>query len=809
MARLSVNSPRIRRLVQERVVPLYLATGSTAALTKVLNDGLGATGGGGVLHPNRLHALLSNDASRGLNEATVEAVERAVDAVASDPALKARASETAERLRGEVERARRFGDAAPDELSQQLGIPSAVLATLWPADGSKVGTDRPEPEPLARSDMRAAPDWSFQDTAVARCLTAFKTRPAARIGLVLPTGAGKTRTALRVVLALLADGGDAKAPVYWVTHRKNLRTQAHRELQKVLSTAAAQVPDDAMTLLANRIRFVMISEVGRLLASSQPRPALVVVDEAHHAAAPSYAPIFDAPWPVPVLLLTATPNRGDRLPIGMDEVAFTITYRELAERGAILTPKFLDFPVEDFDWSPAALRDLVDYVVDRTAAEFTKALILAPRVDRVEEFYEAMRERLASEPGHPLAIDDIGFVHGGGNSLGVDNETFLAQFAVKPRALLVSAQILLEGFDDPAINTVVLTYPSASVIRLMQAAGRCVRFAPEKRAAYVVQARNDQIAYHFDHRWLYQEIDDYLRPELLDLDYGSAAALRAAVADLLRRHNVDRTASDRIMTRVDDLGTGETCRVLLYGLPYYGDEETFAADARWGALLETADTSAPLRGLFNGFCALGADLSDPSDYLARDGARFGIVKDLSSNSRWVQYSGLLTAAYLAKQEVHGAEPVASWGKRPYRRAGSTTWLKYVTFHFRPAVPPALSAFLDDCHNAAEIEAAYLRAPEAYTTAAKVPLPLAGSEAFLLDGATAQALDRALRALRLRLSELEPGEQFGAVAAFLVSADLPALPHRLTPRLERLLGDAARASRLLFLTPNNDPTILGG
>lgn len=803
MARLNVRSERVRRLVEQRVIPLFLAAGSTAALTKALNEALADSGAEGTLHPNRLHALLSDDVSRGLNEATLALVERAAELAAErDPALPARADEELARLRGEADRLRRFGGAAPDEVARRLGVPPAVAALVdEKAAANAAGALSELAEELTGGTTLElqSPDWSYQDTAVARCLAVFERRPTARVGLILPTGAGKTRTALRVVLALLAKLTTEKGPVYWVTHRKNLRAQAHRELQRILSQTQDQVPADATALLANRIKFVMVGDLSRLMDPAAVRPALIVVDEAHHAAAPSYQLVFEAPWPVPVLLLTATPNRTDRLPIGMDEIAFTITYRELAERGAILAPTFLDFPVDDFDWSPTAVRDLADYVVDRTAAEFTKVLVLAPRVDRVEEFHAALAERLAQVPGHPLDEDDVGFVHGGGNSLGVENEDFLALFAAKPRAVLVSAQLLIEGFDDPSINTVVLTYPTMSVIRLMQAAGRCVRYAPGKRAAYVVQARNDQIAYHFDQRWLYQEIDDYLRPELVDVDYGTVAELRERVRALLSDHNVDVATITRLCERIEALEPGETCRVLLYGLPYYGTHDAFAAAARWGAVLETTETSSALRGLFNGFCGLGAELSDPSDFLARDGAAYGIVKDLRPGSRWLQFSGLLTACYFASREVHGPEPAeASSGSRPYRRAGPTTWLKYVTFHFRPAVPQRLAAFLRDCHNAAEIEAAFLESPVGHTAAVKVPLPLGGFEAFLLDASAVAELDDAAYQLRTHLAEAEPGEQFGVLAAFLAGARCRHVPARLLWRLEFLLGEAARTARILSL-----------
>ncbi|WP_296696463.1 DEAD/DEAH box helicase family protein [Rhodoferax sp.] len=799
MARLNVQSERVQRLIDERVVPLFFAYGSIAALTKALNAALQTAGIAGTLHPNRLHTLLSNDLSRGVNDATIELTEQAAEfALTQDGSILKRASKAMEDLQREASRLHLFAGATGNEAGERMGLPAAVAIRLLPGN-----TETP---PLRGSTAMSAeeipdhrqlpPDWSYQDTAVARCIEAFGKRPNGRIGLILPTGAGKTRTALRIVLTMLEKSRDPKAPVYWVTHRRNLREQAYRELQKLIAEGHEQITAERLTELANRIKFVMVGNLTPLLEGAAVKPTLIVVDEAHHAAAPSYGPVFANPWSAPVLLLTATPNRSDSLPIGIDEIAFTITYRELAERRAVLTPKFLDLPVENFDWSSEAVDDLADYIIDRTTSEFTKVLVLAPRVDRVEEFYRALMDRLPDD--HPLEVEDLGYVHGTGNSLSVGNEDFLARFSNKPRAILVSAQLLLEGFDDPGINTVVLTYPSTSVIRLMQAAGRCVRYAPDKRAAYVVQARNDSLAYHFDQRWLYQEIDDFLRPQLKDIEYGSAVILKEAVTALMHDHNVDTGVIQRLLYRLDAIAPGETCRLFLYGLPYFGAKDSFDRDARWGATLETPETSMMLRTLFNGFCALGADLSDPSDYLVRHGATHGVARNVATGSQWLEMMGLLTASYFAKREVHGPASIDTTESRPYRPNGATTWLKYVSLTFRPAVPAALSAFLGDCHNAAQIEALYLTRPADHAAVVKVPLPLGGSEAFLLDDAGKVELDIATSLLRTKLTEVAPQDQFGALAAFMAGAPYRALPMRLLLRTEFLVGTADRAQRVLTL-----------
>jgi len=808
VARLSILSDRVQTLVTNQVLPLLLAAGNVAALTKQLNDTLQASGLEGRLHPNRLHALLSNDVTRSLNEATVDLTEQAARAaIVADPSVAERAAAALAALRAEAHKLRAIAADSPDEVAERLSVPPAlaVLLTDGRPDRGQSKAAEALHTPKVSATRHEPPDWTYQDTAVVRCLDAFGRRPAGRVGLVLPTGAGKTRTALRIVLAMLARSSDAKAPAFWVTHRRNLREQAHRELQKLIATQEDRQEGERLAELANRIKFVMVSDLTPLLESAATRPALIIVDEAHHAAAPSYQPVFANPWAAPILLLTATPNRGDRLPIGMDEIAFTITYRELAERRAVLTPTFLDFPVNDFDWSEDAVDDLADYVVDRASTDFTKVLVLAPRIDRVEEFYKALVDRLPD--GHPLEVEDIGFVHGSGNSLGIDNEDFLARFGNKPRAVLVSAQLLLEGFDDPTINTVVLTYPSTSVIRLMQAAGRCVRYAPEKRAAYVVQARNESIAYHFDQRWLYQEIDDFLRPQLVDVEYGSHTELIERAQALLSQHRVEDKQAQRALARIKLLAPGDTCRLFFYGLPYFGGADGFGDEASWGVCLETAESSAMLRGIFNAYCALGADLSDPSDFLAKDGATYGLAKDLTTGSRWLELTGLVTAAYFAKREVHGPAPIDTMGSRPFKPHGATTWLRYVTFAFRPAVPMALSEFLRDCHNASQIESAYLEGPLNYAAAVKVPLPLAGAEAFLLTQAATHALGATLTELRQELAQAEPSAQFGTLAAFVASSSCALLPARLLHRTEFLIDPANRATRVLTLadTPSTETT----
>jgi len=814
MPRFSITHSRLRLLIEQKIIPLFFKIGSVNGLCEVLNNVLTASGTTETIYPNRIHTLLSDDYSRALNEATVALIERAFDSLNNDDnKVDLSSTTTFKQLIAPILirwQASRRSEASLLEIADELSLPPAVVRYILKRSGqvgneldrNKVehaGLIQSVPSQTKPKSIRLLPDWSFQDIAVRRILDSLAFRGGKKVGLILPTGGGKTRIALRVALATLTRERSSFGKVVWVTHRLNLRNQARRELHKMLSEGVPELPDNSPRLLADRIDFIMLSDLSDRLLDPDERPLLLIVDEAHHAAALSYEAIFETPYPLPSLFLTATPNRTDDLPIGIDEIAYTTTYRDLSERGVIILPEFEDVRVENFDWSEASVGDLADLVVSRAANEYVKTLVLAPRIDRVEEFYNALTERLETEADHPLSPDDIGFVHSKGNSRDSSTEDFLAYFAEKPRGIIVSAQLLLEGFDDPAINTVVITYPSSSMIVLMQAAGRCVRYYPGKIASYVLQARNDELAYHFDQRWLYQEISDYLRPQLFDYDYSDLRDLREKVSEVLEGHHVSSAVRQRLLSDLESVTPGEHCRLLISGLPYYGSLNEFDAGAPWTAVLERSDNSTTFRMLFNNFCALRANVSDPVDFLERYGSPFGIRKDFSAEGDWRLYTDMLTAMYFARKEVYEDGSRSTLGEgRPYKQHGSTTWLKYFTFNYRPSVTPEFGAFLEDCYNSDLLIAAYLNNTQGYPLCVKIPLPLQGCEGYLLDNVQARSFQSLVESSRSALKDVPPVEQFSLLAAHLMRVGHPNQPMSLLTRIERFLPEEGFAQYVFNL-----------
>jgi hypothetical protein len=573
-----------------------------------------------------------------------------------------------------------------------------------------------------------------------------------------------------------------------------LATQARRELQKMVTDGTPELPEDAVALLANRVRFVLTSDLENELARTE-NLHMVVVDEAHHAAAPSYQPIFEARPALPGLFLTATPRRRDERHIGIDDIGYSTTYRKLIEFGAVIEPTFEPpYVLAPDAWDePEGLVDFAEYLLDRAERDFVKTLVVATTIERVGALAAALDRALADRHGHILDAQDIGWVHGADSSTGADPEAFLDEFASKDRGILVATSSLLsEGYDDPTINAAVVTYPSTSLVQLMQTAGRALRYAPGKKKAFIVQVKESALAYHFEQRWLYREISDVLHPQLEDRDYRSKEDLRLQVDQLLKERNVRDADRSAVLGQLDGLVEGEPCSVLLTGLHYHGSPEDFTADAHWGVVLDAGPNSETLRDIFNEFSEGESLEKDLEAFL-----KTYMSPDPKQGSEWRRRANMLNAMAYARRELAGIA-YEDRQSRPYVPNRGTTWLNYITFSYHPDVPPELREFLRPCVNTERILAEYSARPERFVRAIRIPLPLAGAFAWLLDSEQASALDQMTAGLSERLRNSRPDQGFAVVGGWLAEVAATVLPMALLQRIERFLNPDVRAQDVLEL-----------
>lgn len=790
MARHYLSEPRVTKVVNE-LCEQVLARGSVNAVAEALSrpdDDV-------QIYPNRIHGLLTGNPTRSINTATLEAIEDAFVAVTTPE--EPGSSERRDEIRRTVAANRTAGhdvDTAVERAADDLGVPIGVVRYVLTE--AEDGVTRSVPE-HRRPRSGGNPDWSWQHQAVAACLQSLKSDPNRKAGLVVPTGGGKTRIALRVILNWLGQESRDDTVVLWVTHRKRLRRQARDALFSLIKSPG-QVPEDASALFAERVKF-------RLIQSGAPEAidtygdesiTLLVVDEAHHVAADSYQVLFDD-LTVPGLFLTATPNRADRLPIGIDEIAYTITYRELFERGCVIEPIF-DPPemMPSLSWeSPVGLRELADFLLERTEHDFVKPLVGVTRIKHAERLYEAVVDLLDERPSHPFTADDVAYVHGSGSSGPGDPERFLDDFTSRTHGILIGTSSLLgEGFNDPNIDAAVVTYPSQSISHLMQLAGRALRHKPGKNAAHVVQVHESELEYHFEQRWLYQDISDRLRPEIIDLTYRNQDSLREAVEHVLASHNVPDDHRTRVQQRLETVEVGDRFHVMLTGIPYDGPVEEFAETAQWAALLVPPNEHAPFVTVFN-------TLSDRDDVIKEESVflRRHLPSEHHTGTIFKAYRDLVFAMEYARMELRGDDYV-NRDSRPYHSGHATTWLRYLTFEFDPAIQPELDAFLADAANRDLVLTDYLAKPDHWVSAVKIELPLAGSLAYLLDQQQDRWLETQRSSLTERLRGSEPEASFAQVQQWREQLPDSPLPGMVTAHIDQLINPDRYAGQHVNLSP---------
>ena len=132
--------------------------------------------------------------------------------------------------------------------------------------------------------------FDYQEDMVKRVQEAFKHHDAVMVQM--PTGTGKT-----YLLAALV-GLFLKEEVWVVAHRRELVSQIKDTLERFFSS-----------LKTTSIKVTSIQWLSRHYGEMEEKPGLIVIDEAHHALAETYAEVMNAFPKAKKLGLTATPYR--------------------------------------------------------------------------------------------------------------------------------------------------------------------------------------------------------------------------------------------------------------------------------------------------------------------------------------------------------------------------------------------------------------------------------------------------------------------------------------------------------------------
>jgi len=318
---------------------------------------------------------------------------------------------------------------------------------------------------------------------------------------VAPTGAGKTIMLSAVTGRMIgepAKGTGGKACV--LAHRDELTGQNLNKFGRVNPQLTTSIVDAKEKSWRGQVTFAMVPTLARKDNLDQmPAIDLLVIDEAHHAAADSYRRIIDTALhrnPMcRIYGVTATPNRGDKRGLRpvFSNVADQIRIGELIASGHLVPPRTFVIDVgvqdelnkvrrtaDDFDMAE------VDAIMNRSPV--TEAVIRHWR----EKAGERQTVVFCSTISHARNVTDAfnaagvaaGFIHG--EMADADRKATLAAYASGKLRVIVNVAVLTEGWDHPPTSCVVLLRPSSYKSTMIQMVGRGLRtISPEEHPGVI------------------------------------------------------------------------------------------------------------------------------------------------------------------------------------------------------------------------------------------------------------------------------------------------------------------------------------
>ena len=347
--------------------------------------------------------------------------------------------------------------------------------------------------------------------------------PSARVLLHMPTGAGKTRTALTTIVDILRGLPDGQV-VIWLAHSEELCDQAFDEAARAWTALGsremtvyrhygdhrisdfAQVTDGIVVAGLQLLYKDSLSRQGEILDLSR-RVKLIVMDEAHQATAPTYSHLIDLLQRRPatgVLGLSATPGRSlrdvhadialakffNRQKVRLEIEGYANPIDYLIEAGYLARMHFVQLPFKprgDFELSEAeAARlqegfDLPDRIIAQLASDDMRNLMIVHAV----ESEVAMGGKIIL---FAASVEHAGLLAAVLRLRGVRAAAVTSATATERRRQIIQRYrdsdeidvlcnygVLTTGFDAPKTNVAFIARPTTSVVLYSQMIGRAAR----------------------------------------------------------------------------------------------------------------------------------------------------------------------------------------------------------------------------------------------------------------------------------------------------------------------------------------------
>ncbi|KAI5121287.1 hypothetical protein M0805_002330 [Coniferiporia weirii] len=352
----------------------------------------------------------------------------------------------------------------------------------------------------------------YQEACLQACLEALRESGTTRIGISLPTGSGKTTVFVSLISMLRAppqSPGAERALI--IVNSIELARQSAEQVKKMFPDLSVEI-DQGVKNKATGAADVTVATYQSLLREDRiakfqtSKLKCVIVDEAHHAAAPSYRKIlshFDAnirhpdvdfpppelPHTIPIIGFSATFSRHDGLALGsvFQRIVYHRDFLEMIKEQWLCNVRFTSVKAElnlsevtinmrSGEFNPTSLAHVINtesinkLVVQSwldKASSRRSTLVFCVNLLHLRDLTNAFRE----------AGVDARYVYAG--TPAAERKAIIDAFRAGDFPVLLNVAILTEGTDIPNIDCVVVAKPTRSRNMFAQMIGRGMRLSQQ------------------------------------------------------------------------------------------------------------------------------------------------------------------------------------------------------------------------------------------------------------------------------------------------------------------------------------------
>jgi superfamily II DNA or RNA helicase len=329
----------------------------------------------------------------------------------------------------------------------------------------------------------------YQSAGVDALRQSFRNGKTAPI-YTLPTGGGKTLVFSYITRNAVNHGHR----VLILVHRQELLRQSSATLSRWGVPHGVIAPRHPMTGQMVQVASVYTAarRVHRIAA-----PNLIIIDEAHHVVAGTWQKIIEAFPRAKILGVTATPSRLDGRGLGrhvggvFDDIVIGPTISELIEGGYLVKPRVFASP-RHLNLEGVHTRG-GDFAADDLTRVMSQREIIGDAVAHYARLCPGKPAiAFCTSIEHAKAVT-AQFAAGGWRARRIDGTMpdeertgIVAALAEGDLDVMVSVDLVSEGFDVPACTAAILLRPTQSESLFLQQVGRALRPAPGKDCAYIL-----------------------------------------------------------------------------------------------------------------------------------------------------------------------------------------------------------------------------------------------------------------------------------------------------------------------------------